>query len=77
MISIREWLQSLDLGQYADVFEANEIDVSLLPQVDDQVLKDIGVTIAGHRLRLKRAISRLAAEPESESVPSGGSILSS
>jgi len=64
----RDWLESLGLGQYADAFEANEIDMSLLPQVDDQVLKDIGVTIAGHRLRLKSAIASIAAAPEIVSV---------
>jgi class 3 adenylate cyclase/tetratricopeptide (TPR) repeat protein len=33
--------------------------MSLLPQVDDQVLKDIGVSIAGHRLRIRKAIEDL------------------
>ena len=53
MINIRDWLESLSLGQYADAFEDNEIDMSLLSRVDDQILKDIGVSVAGHRLRLK------------------------
>ena len=54
--SIRQWLEALGLSQYADVFEANDIDVSLLPDLNDQVLKDIGVASAGHRLRLLAAI---------------------
>ena len=68
MTSVRDWLESLGLGQYADVFEDNEIDMSLLSQVDDQVLKDIGVTIAGHRLRLKSAIASIADATENDSV---------
>jgi class 3 adenylate cyclase len=68
---VRDWLESLNLGQYADVFEDNEIDMSLLSQVDDQLLKDIGVTIAGHRLRLKSAIASIAAAPEDDSVGQG------
>ena len=45
--SIRQWLEALGLSQYADVFEANDIDVSLLPDLNNQVLKDIGVASAG------------------------------
>jgi class 3 adenylate cyclase len=63
--SVRDWLENLSLGQYADAFEENEIDMSLLPQVDDQALKDIGVTITGHRLRLRSAISKFVDATES------------
>jgi class 3 adenylate cyclase len=34
--------------------------MELLGQVDDQILKDIGVTAAGHRLRIRNAIAKLA-----------------
>jgi class 3 adenylate cyclase len=61
MSEIRKWLEGLGLAQYADVFEANEIDIDLLRQVDDQTLKDIGVLIAGHRLRIRGAIAKLTA----------------
>jgi class 3 adenylate cyclase/tetratricopeptide (TPR) repeat protein len=47
------------LGQYVDAFEANDIDMSLLQELDDQVLKEIGVNSVGHRLRIRRAISAL------------------
>ena len=53
MREIRKWLESIGLGQYADAFEANDIDMDLLKQVDDQVLKDTGVASAGHRLRIE------------------------
>jgi hypothetical protein len=32
----RSWLEAIGLPQYADAFEANEIDMDLLEQVDDQ-----------------------------------------
>jgi len=57
--TVREWLEDMALGQYADAFESNDIDMSLLDQLDDQVLKEIGVRSVGHRLRLRRAISSL------------------
>ena len=49
-----------------DAFEANEIGMDLLGQVDDQMLKDIGVSIGGHRLRIRNAIAKLAAAPVAE-----------
>jgi len=41
---VRRWLEAIGLAQYADAFEANDIDTDLLTQIDDQVLKDIGVS---------------------------------
>jgi class 3 adenylate cyclase/predicted ATPase len=60
MSAVRNWLEEIGLAQYADAFEANDIDTDLLTQIDDQVLKDIGVSSAGHRLRLRNAIAKLA-----------------
>jgi class 3 adenylate cyclase/predicted ATPase len=60
MNAMRIWLTDLGLAQYADAFEANDIDMELLPQVDDQALKDIGVLSTGHRLRIRGAIAKLA-----------------
>ena len=54
MSEIPKWLD-----QYADAFGANEISMDLLRQVDD--LKDIGVSIGGHRLRIRNAIAKLVA----------------
>ncbi|MBS0641735.1 MAG: AAA family ATPase, partial [Proteobacteria bacterium] len=67
MDTVRQWLLTLDLGQYATNFESNDIDLALLTHVDDQTLKDIGITSAGHRLRLRAAIRQLsdhAAKPD-------------
>jgi hypothetical protein len=46
MSEIRKWLETIGLGQYADAFEANDIDIDLLAQVDDQLRKDIGISSA-------------------------------
>jgi class 3 adenylate cyclase len=58
---IRNWLNELGLAQYVDAFEANDIDIDLLTKVDDQTLKDMGISSAGHRLRIRDAISKLSA----------------
>ena len=44
MSEIRKWLEAIGLGQYGDAFQVNKVDMDLLGQVDDQILKDIGVT---------------------------------
>jgi class 3 adenylate cyclase/predicted ATPase len=73
MSAVRNWLQAIGLGQYADAFEANDIDADLLTRLDDQLLKDIGVSSTGHRLRLRDAIAKLA--PISPAVAKAGSSV--
>src|SRR5262252_6862763 len=68
MSEIRRWLETIGLGQYADSFEANDVDIDLLAQVDDQLLKDIGISAAGHRLRIRNAITKLGAHVQSETA---------
>src|SRR5215471_9942201 len=65
MSEVRKWLDTIGLAQYADAFETNDLDVDLLGQVDDQLLKDIGVSSAGHRLRIRNAIAKLGAHFQS------------
>jgi class 3 adenylate cyclase/predicted ATPase/ABC-type transport system involved in cytochrome c biogenesis ATPase subunit len=55
------WLRSLGLGQYEAVFRASDIDADILPELTDVDLEKLGVSL-GHRKRLLRAISGLAAE---------------
>ena len=62
------WLGSLGLGQYEALFRANEIDVDILSELTDVDLKELGVPL-GHRKRLLKAISGLAAA-ETSSAPS-------
>ena len=56
MQQIADWLQKLGLGQYAQRFAENEIDVSVLPFLSDQDLKDIGVPL-GPRRKILAAIT--------------------
>jgi class 3 adenylate cyclase len=68
MSEVRKWLEAIGLAQYADAFEANDLDIDLLRQIDDQVLKDIGVSSAGHRLRIRNAIAKLGTQVKNESA---------
>ena len=72
MSEVRNWLDGIGLAQYADAFEVNDIEFDLLGQLDDQMLKDIGVSSAGHRLRIRNAIAKLSpvvTVSKNENVP--------
>ena len=43
MQQIADWLEKLGMSEYAQRFAENGIDVSVLPDLTDQDLKDIGV----------------------------------
>ena len=69
-MSVREWLEGLALGQFADAFEAEHIDLRALPELTEDDLKDMGLPIGPRRIVLKAArvrgdglgaISRIAA----------------
>ena len=57
MQQIADWLQKLDLDEYADRFVENKIDIPVFPHLTDQDLKDIGVPL-GHRRKIFAAINQ-------------------
>jgi class 3 adenylate cyclase len=68
MQQIADWLEKLGLSEYADRFAENRIDFSVLRDLTDQDLKDIGVVL-GDRRKILRAISELAgASPATAQV---------
>jgi class 3 adenylate cyclase/tetratricopeptide (TPR) repeat protein len=58
MTSTAEWLESIGLGEYAQRFAENAIDISILRDLTDQDLKELGVLL-GHRRKMLRAIAEL------------------
>ena len=58
MQQIADWLERLGLVQYAQRFAENDISFSVLSDLTDQDLKEIGVSL-GHRRQLLRAIAEL------------------
>jgi class 3 adenylate cyclase len=76
MTSTADWLESIGLEEYAQRFAENAIDISILRDLTDQDLKELGVLL-GHRRKMLRAIAelgkvssiastRLATEPRPE-----------
>jgi SAM domain (Sterile alpha motif) len=67
-MDVRDFLRKLDLAQYEPAFRDNLIDSRVLPQLTADDLKDIGVTIVGHRRLMLGAIAALR-EPTPFSAP--------
>ena len=58
-MDILAWLRELGLERYEQAFRENEIAADILPKLTADDLKDIGVTIVGHRRKLLEAIAAL------------------
>src|SRR5262249_8974902 len=58
MKGIAEWLASIGLSEYAQRFADNGIDLSVICDLTEQDLKDLGVLLV-HRRRILRAIAEL------------------
>jgi hypothetical protein len=56
---IADWLEKFGLGQYAQRFAENDINFSILSDLTDQDLREIGVSSLGYRRQLLRAIAEL------------------
>jgi class 3 adenylate cyclase len=55
---LRRWLHPIGLEELADTLAANDIDLDLLPELSDEDLKELGLSL-GHRRRLLRAIGEM------------------
>ena len=66
-MSVADWLKGLDLGQYAQAFADNDIDLALAATLTDADLKEIGVASLGHRRKLLAAAAALTAKPPAPS----------
>ena len=59
MQQIADWLEKLGMSEYAQRFAENRIDLSVLPDLTDEHLKDLGIAL-GDRLKMLRAIRELS-----------------
>ena len=64
MQQIADWLEKLGMSEYAQRFAENRIDFSVLRDLTDQDLKDLGIVL-GDRRKMLRAIANLGSEPAS------------
>jgi class 3 adenylate cyclase/predicted ATPase len=60
MQQMADWLESLGMSEYAERFAESDIDTSVLRDLTDQDLKELGVSL-GHRRKMLRAVAELGS----------------
>ena len=68
-MDVSAWLRSLGLEQYEQAFRDNAIEPEILPKLTAEDLKELGISLVGHRRKLLDAIAALrgaATEPPDE-----------
>ena len=73
-MDVGDFLRKLELQQYEAAFRDNGIDIRVLPNVTAEDLKDLGITMVGHRRVLLQAIAALR-EPTPPAVKVGAEAL--
>ena len=61
-MDVASWLRSLGLEKYEAAFRDNEITEKVLPRLTAEDLKDLGVSVVGHRRVLLDAIADLRSD---------------
>jgi hypothetical protein len=57
--TVGEWLKSVNCGKYRAIFVANNINGDALLDCDQNILKEVGVTKVGDRIRIMVAVKAL------------------
>jgi mitogen-activated protein kinase kinase kinase len=57
--TVGEWLKSVNCGKYRQLFERNNINGDALLDCDQNILKEVGVTKVGDRIRIMVAVKAL------------------
>src|SRR5215467_14433606 len=76
MQQIADWLKKLGLPEYGERFAENGIDLSVLPHLTDQDLKDMGVLL-GHRRKMLAAIGELTNQSAAAPGPATATRIGS
>ena len=62
MSDITPWLQSLGLEKYGELLSSHDIDLAVAPELTEQDLEKLGLSL-GHRRKFLAAAAKLRAEP--------------
>ena len=60
-VTVGSFLQGLGLGSFQAAFEANDIELDMIPEMEASDFKALGLSI-GQRVRLQRAYTELALQ---------------
>ena len=72
MQEIADWFKKLGMSEYTQRFAEDRIDFSVLPELTDQHLKDLGVAL-GDRLKMLAAIRELGISIPASTPPNWSS----
>jgi SAM (Sterile alpha motif) domain-containing protein len=72
MGDLRDWLRSNRLEQYADAFEANDIDLDVLPALSERDLEELGLSLGNRRRLMKAIVGRGTEQAPSKPVSRDG-----
>merc|ERR1711865_664015 len=64
--SVVAFLEQLELSQYADTFEENDISQSELCHLTDEHLREMEVNSIGHRIRIIQAMGKVKVTKQIE-----------
>jgi hypothetical protein len=67
-MDVGDWLRSLGLAQSETALRESEIEADVLPELTDQHLKYLGVSL-GHRLKILRAIREIGGDAPGRAHP--------
>jgi len=68
MQQIADWLKTLGMSEYTERFAESDVDTSVLRDLTDQDLKELGVSL-GHRRKMLRAIAELTGAAPTSPQP--------
>ena len=68
MPDMKHWLQGLGLEKYVDALASHDIDLSVAPELTEQDLEKLGLSL-GHRRRFIAAAAKLRAHSASSPIP--------
>ena len=74
-MDIGAWLRDLGLERYEQAFRENEIDAEILPTLTGEDLKDLGVSIVGHRRKLLNTIAALPGSGNPDNAAHEASVV--
>ena len=72
MSDFKDWLQSVGLEKYGEVFASHDIDLTVVPDLTEQDLEKLGLSL-GHRRKFIAAAAKFRAAPTSSPVALGAS----
>ena len=67
--NIQAWLADLELREFAEAFAENGVDLALLPDLNNDDLKDMGVGRVADRKKILKAIEAMTAAPAAPEGP--------